>query len=345
MADRLPRRVRVVGVKRMFERRPIASVAVIAALLSMAGSHAPSYSSIIGDADAWAARPGSANSAESWDDAAAAERWAFTPANVADLLQRFALHDYDFANPARNLGVPRLFVSALPADLADAEAAATRKQAFIASLLPLILKRNEEIAADRDRLLRLAESRRLANGSTLALDARDSEWLEDLAEQYGAAPSDLAGLLRRVDVVPASLALAQAAEESGWGRSRVAKSGNALFGQYSWQGGAPPRPGAKAAAKRYKIKFFTGLEAAVASYMHNLNSNPAYREFRDRRAWLRAAGKTAGGLQLVDSIGRYSVRGVDYIDTVRAIIQSNALHKFDTAQLRREDGAVVRAAF
>jgi Bax protein len=74
--------------------------------------------------------------------------------------------------------------------------------------------------------------------------------------------------------------------------------------------------------------------------MHNLNSHPAYREFRDRRAWLRAAGKTPGGLQLVDSIGRYSTRGVDYIGAIRAIIQSNALHKFDAARLR-DDTTVV----
>ena len=129
-------------------------------------------------------------------------------------------------------------------------------------------------------------------------------------------------LLTRLDVVPVSLVLAQAAEESGWGTSRFAAEGNALFGQWSWADGAIRPQEQREGLGDYGIaSFATPLESIVA-YTLNLNSHPAYAELRTRRRQMRDNRERISGLELANTLTRYSERGAEYVDTLHAIISS-----------------------
>jgi Bax protein len=144
--------------------------------------------------------------------------------------------------------------------------------------------------------------------------------------------TDFDRLRERVDAVPPSLALAQAAIESGWGGSRFAQSGNALFGQWTWkgQGIVPSRRNAGAS---HKIKSFGHLMEAVWGYVNNLNSHRAYRGLRERRLALSAAGRRLSGAELAGALAQYSERGDAYIGDLLSIIRQNGLEAFDSASL------------
>ncbi len=217
--------------------------------------------------------------------------------------------------------VPRWFVSSIPPDMPDVAAGDQRKSMFIAMLLPHVLYANELIMSDRERLLQVADAVHAGHKPGRA----DQHWLAELAERYGTVADDIAELKRRVDIVPPSLALAQAAEESGWGTSRYALDKNAVFGQYM----PVERPGAAAQV----IRPFDALDAAVQGYMQNLNSHNAYAAFRKKRERARIEGHDIGGRLLAPALTRYSERGVDYTRAISGIIRSNQLEHFDKARL------------
>ena len=226
--------------------------------------------------------------------------------------------------------VPRFFLASLPSDLKKMPRAALRKVTFIKTTLPLILHVNELIMQDRQRLISIRT--RLKNGQSVL--AAETAWLTDMAEQYGLDRPNPDALLDRVDVVPPSLAIAQAAEESGWGTSRFAQEGNALFGQRSYRAhrkGIVPLE--RAEGKGFKVRSFDHLIDGVKAYAHNLNSHFAYGEFRARRAKMRAMRDHIDGHSLAGALVRYSERGEDYIDTIRLIMRVNALQVFDAARL------------
>lgn len=234
--------------------------------------------------------------------------------------------------------VPRLLAERLPPDLESAGTVEERKTRFLAAVLPLVLHVNEGIEADRRRLQHLAAA---AQAGT-APGYRDAAWLAQLAGRYGmpeaagGPDTDFEGLLRRVDVVPPSLALAQAAEESGWGRSRFARNGNALFGQITLgEDGLMPRGGRP--GRDYRIRAFDRLLDSVRSYVHNLNTHWAYAGLRAARAAQRASGRYPDGLTLARGLLRYSERGHAYIANVQAIIRGNLLHRFDGARLHGDE--------
>lgn len=241
---------------------------------------------------------------------------------------------------AEPVAVPRILLATLPGDLA-AETPGDRKALFVRAVLPLVLTVNEEIAATRAQLVALAAER--AAGAAPSGEQRD--WLAAVARDYGveldSGPGgdsgddlgdDLDRLLRRVDVVPPSLALAQAALESGWGTSRFALEGNALFGQRTWGEDGLMEIGAPEGT-RHRARSFARLLDGVAAYMRNLNSHDAYAEFRRARAALRAAGEPPTGLELVGHLTRYSELGKDYTRAVRGLIRSNGFAAFDGAEL------------
>ncbi len=213
--------------------------------------------------------------------------------------------------------VPRWFVASIPRDMPDVTAGDQRKRMFISMLLPHVLHANELIMADRDRLLPLA--------SGAEPSASDRAWLASTADRYGVESGDLAELKRRVDIVPPSLALAQAAEESGWGTSRYAVSLNAVFGQY--------KPVDKPGGVAQVIRPFDALDAAVQGYMRNLNTHGAYATFRKKRERARLDGRDLGGRLLAPALTRYSERGVDYTRAIASLIRSNQLEHFDKARL------------
>ena len=254
---------------------------------------------------------------------------------VDAMLRRFEQQGFeltDFRNVSGQLEVPRIFLASLPIDLADVNLTEKRKRAFVKAMLPHILRENERIAADRERLERLHD--RLQFGG--ALTARDQIWLRQQAEQYGLEEVDTAELLNRVDIVPPGLALAQSIEESGWGTSRFALLGNAVYGQWTWNTGAGIVPENRPEGETYEVQRFKSLENSVAAYMRNLNSKSSYREFRDSRAAMRDRGQEPDSYQLAGYLHRYSVRGADYIRTIRSIMRSNSLDVFDGARLADE---------
>ena len=153
------------------------------------------------------------------------------PASVRDLQRIFRTRDYDLT-VVRRMGraVPRLYVTELPRDFGDLGDMREHKEVFLRVLLPLVLMANEEIDALRRRALGLLH--REAGGQ--ALFAADRAWLEGLAMRYGIDDEDRDELMRRLDRIPVGLALAQATQESGWGRSRFAREGNTLYGQRTW---------------------------------------------------------------------------------------------------------------
>ena len=135
-----------------------------------------------------------------------------------------------------------------------------------------------------------------------------------------------------MDIVPVSIALAQAANESGWGTSRFALEGNALFGQWTWsKKGISPKN--KDPNKTHKVLQFQILKASVKAYKNNLNTHNAYREFREARAKLRQEGKRIVGLDLSKHIKNYASIGEKYVEIIESIILNNSLTDFDKANL------------
>jgi len=224
--------------------------------------------------------------------------------------------------------VPRLYLASLPRDLSDLIDIKQRKSLFFRTVLPLILSTNERILKDRNRLWTLRAEKRLGQLPS----ATDRLWLAVMADRYGVDRDDLEGLLARVDIIPPSLALAQGAEESGWGTSRFAREGNAIFGQWTFDASGVV-PSRREDGKTHRVKAFKQLSDSVAAYALNLNTHRAYRKFRKIRSGLRRKGTAVEGLRLLQGLDRYSERGTKYIKTIRTIIVANDLRRLDEARL------------
>ncbi len=209
--------------------------------------------------------------------------------------------------------VPPIKVERVPADLVNKDGN-ERKALFITALLPVVLEVNQRVLADREQLLYLRDKMAAA---PFGVSPIERIWLEDLADRYGTPADRIDELVRRVDVVPPSMAIAQGGVESGWGTSPAARSGNALFGQIR---AGSPQP-------------FTNVGEATDAYIANLNTHPAYAGFRAARAALRERGETLDGYNLIGSLLRYSELGQNYVKFVRQIMRENELTDFDRARL------------
>ncbi len=254
-------------------------------------------------------------------------------ANIRDtesMTRRFDQMGYRLEGVREGDDVPHLFLASLPRDLPKVDSVDERKRLFITALLPHILRVNETVLEERARLQRLAQ--RQADGHAIAL--QEQSWLEALAERYGESVDDFNALLRRHDIVPPSLALAQSIEESGWGTSRFALHGNALFGQHTFSVGGGMVPERRATGERYEVKSFDHLHESVLTYVMNLNRHAAYKEFRRVREAMRGKDAPLNGVMLAGSLTRYSERGQEYVDTIRSIMRSNDLAAFDGAKLQ-----------
>jgi uncharacterized FlgJ-related protein len=235
--------------------------------------------------------------------------------------------------------VPRVYLIKVPEGWAKDETIQFKKSMFYRVILPLILKTNEEILLDRSRLIALKSA--FDKGSSLPEE--DRLWILDLASRYkvdvsrdrAITPAAFEALLLRVDAVPVSLALGQAAYESGYGTSRFAHQGNALFGQWTWGGGI--KPGEQRAGKGdYGIKQFIYPLESTRSYVHNLNTHRAYQKFRELRtaARSRTDHQPLNGQELAGGLEAYSELGEEYVGTLRSIIRVNKLEIADSAGLR-----------
>jgi uncharacterized FlgJ-related protein len=233
--------------------------------------------------------------------------------------------------------VPRVYLARVPArwreSVAPSISVETKKRIFFRTLAPLVLRANELVQMERDRVEQLVQ-----NGE---LRGQEQDWLRDLARRYkvGASNSDELGdaelteLLNRVDVIPTSLVLAQAAEESGWGTSRFAAAGNALFGQWTWGGQGITPEQQRESLGDYKIAAFDSPLESVSAYLRNLNTHRAYAPLRDRRAQLRAKQQTITGNALAETLTSYSERGEEYVESLKVIIRVNGLAPTDEAYL------------
>ena len=252
-------------------------------------------------------------------------------ASAADLDNKFSAAGFTLSDIRDGADVPRVLLARFPADLSSLSSVKTKKSLFIRSMLPLVLQANEKVRSDRLRLLKLM----VRDGQ---LGEVNKKWLLKLADRYDAKGDDLKAIMKelkkRVDIVPPSLALAQGAEESGWGTSRFAVKGNAVFGQWTYKKGQGIVPEKRNEGAKHEVRAFEELRGSIEAYLFNLNTHRAYGKFRNRRAQLRSAGQDVTGVEMIKTLDRYSERGKAYIDTIRTIMRVNGMSAFDRARLR-----------
>ncbi|MBL4666955.1 MAG: glucosaminidase domain-containing protein [Sneathiella sp.] len=239
---------------------------------------------------------------------------------------------FDLDQIRRGHEVPRHFIQNMPTDILDIENVTARKNLFLSVTLPLILKVNEDILKHRAKLKNFIAI--TADGTSLSI--KQATWLNRLAKRYGGNANDFTGLLKRVDTIPVSLALAQSIEESGWGTSRFAREGNALFGQRAWSAGEGLVPHGRAEGEQYEVKAFDALLQSIENYAVNLNSFGAYEDFRTKRARQRTEFGITNGYELTATLTSYSERGTDYIEALQALIRVNNLGQFEETKLSPE---------
>ena len=215
-------------------------------------------------------------------------------------------------------------IGLLPNEIKKIDNTKKKKDMFIKIVLPLIVKENNKIRIDRKRLFAI-----LSKNSNTDIE---NKWLEKKYKQYGVRQNDLSTLKIRMDEVPGSLAIAQAAKETGWGTSRFALKGNALFGQWTWSGdGLKPKNAEK--GEEHKVMKFHSLQLSVRAYLRNLNTHPSYKNLRKARTEFRNRNKPIDSLILSNHLDKYAETGIEYVEVIQKIITQNNLKDFDEARL------------
>ena len=215
-------------------------------------------------------------------------------------------------------------LSLLPQEMKLIENTKKRKELFIQIILPLIIKENNYIKLDRVRLFSILNKNKNTNA--------EKNWLGKKFKQYGVVNQDLSTLKIRMDEIPVSMAIAQAAKETGWGTSRFAQEGNALFGQWTWSGDGIKPAGAEDDST-HKVMKFKVLQASVKAYQRNLNTHSSYKKFRSARADFRDKKKPLNSLILSSYLDKYAETGKEYVKILQQIINQNDLIDFDDAKL------------
>ena len=235
---------------------------------------------------------------------------------------------YDLKKIRQGQPVKPIYLSQLPKDLDRLKNTKTKKDTFIKIVMPLILDENNKILENRKKLFKILGKSTNSMG--------EKRWLKRRFKEYGIKKGDITELKVRMDIIPASIAIAQAAKESGWGTSRFALEGNAMFGQWTWsKNGIEPTE--KSGNQDHKILRFSMLRSSVKAYKNNLNTHSGYREFREKRAELRKNNKKISGLKLVNYLHNYAATGKNYTKILQKIIEQNRLTDFDDATLINSD--------
>ena len=231
--------------------------------------------------------------------------------------------NYDLSKIRKGKKVKPFYISLLPKDLSLIEDIRERKKLFIKIILPLILQENEKIKEDREKLFKL-----LAKKSNTK---EEKNWLKWKFKEYKIKNRDISELKIRMDIVPVSLAIAQAAIESGWGTSRFALEGNALYGQWTWSDkGLKPLDNVDG---DHKVMHFKILTASIKAYKKNLNTHSGYIEFREARAKLRNLNERVTGLKLTQYLDKYSATRMEFTKKLELTIKKNSLSDFENAKL------------
>ena len=244
--------------------------------------------------------------------------------SASTIEELFKSTNYNLSDVRKTKLVKPISLSLLPKEIKQIENTKKRKNLFIQIILPLIIKENNYIRSDRKKLFGILNK----NQNTKAENA----WLKSKFKQYGVVNKDLSTLKIRMDEVPVSMAIAQAAKETGWGTSRFAQEGNALFGQWTWSGEGIKPAGADNDTT-HKVMKFNVLQASVKAYQRNLNTHSTYKNFRSARAALRDEGKKLSSLDLIMHLDKYAETGKEYVKILNQIIRQNNLEDFDDAKL------------
>ena len=244
--------------------------------------------------------------------------------NASTIKQLFDDTNYKLDDVRETKLVKPVALTLLPQEIKMIQSTKERKEFFIQIVLPLVLQENNNIKLDRKRLFNIINK---SNNTAL-----EKKWLEKKYKQYGVLSKDLSVLKIRMDEVPVSLAIAQAAKETGWGTSRFAQEGNALFGQWTWSGeGLKPKEADE--NKGHKVMKFNVLQASVRAYQRNLNTHKSYKNFRLARAELRDRDKALDSLILAEFLKSYAETGEQYVEVLQKIIKQNNLKDFDDSKL------------
>ncbi len=231
---------------------------------------------------------------------------------------------YNLVDVRKNKLVKPVALTLLPQEIKNIQNVKQRKELFIQIVLPLIIEENNNIRLDRRTLFSIINK---SNNTDL-----EKQWLNKKYKQYGVKLKDLSTLKMRMDIIPTSLAIAQAAKETGWGTSRFAQEGNALFGQWTWSGEGL-RPKDAEDGKNHKVMKFNILQASVRAYQRNLNTHSSYKDFRKARAKLRDSDQPLDSMELSKYLNKYAETGNQYIEVLQKIITQNKLKDFDDAKL------------
>ena len=231
---------------------------------------------------------------------------------------------YDLKTIRSGSRVKPVYLSKLPKDLKKIKSTQKKKDTFIKIVMPLIIDENSKILDNRKKLFKILGKQNNSRGEKV--------WLKRRFEDYEIKNEDVTELKVRMDIIPVSIAIAQAAKESGWGTSRFALEGNAMFGQWTYgKDGIAPLEREK--NKGHKILKFPMLRSSVQAYKNNLNTHSGYREFRKKRADLRRKNQNISGLELVNYLHNYAATGKEYTDILKKIINQNSLTDFDNSIL------------
>ena len=244
--------------------------------------------------------------------------------SASTIEELFKATNYNLKDVRKNKLVKPISLTLLPKEIKKIENIKKRKDFFIQIILPLIIKENNNIKLDRKKLFSILNKSKNTKSEKI--------WLDLKFKQYGVANKDLSTLKIRMDEVPISMAIAQAAKETGWGTSRFAQEGNALFGQWTWSGeGITPSDADDDST--HKVMKFKVLQASVRAYQRNLNTHSSYKDFRSARAELRDEGKKLDSMILSEHLDKYAETGKEYVKILQQIIRQNNLIDFDDAKL------------
>lgn len=207
-----------------------------------------------------------------------------------------------------------------------------KKKAFMDKLLPYIERENARLKQIRQQVGQLI----LKLEARVKISQKSKDWLKKLAKKYrikGDPVEDNEArkeLLQKVDIIPASLTLAQAANESAWGKSRFATEANNLFGIWTFDKNKGLKPQNRDVEKKHLVRKFENVGDSVKHYMHILNSHPAYKKLREIRQQFRHKQLTPDGHALAVGLEKYSAKGAQYIQLIRDLIRQNQWANLDS---------------
>ena len=236
-------------------------------------------------------------------------------------------------NVKNNIPIPRMYFPYIPRNINEYEID-KKKAAFLAILIPISLRGNELVLEER-KLMKIAFS----TNNIYQIERFSKKYKVKNFKKINFGKLNISELsmiklelLDKINSIPISLILAQSIIESGWGASRFAQEGNALFGQWTWKNNDGIKPKGNLDAN-FSVKNFENLLDSVNSYILNLNTHPAYKELRKFRALQNQMDKNLTGYDMANFLEKYAEIGFEYVTKVKSMIKKNRLSKFENSIL------------